>query len=186
MEDAYYYDTTCETDIYTSPGTVAFITVVLGIILLGAITLAVVIIGSGNAWFQGLNKGSVNVSVIWTLWIITTILSYISLFVFMSHMIEPCKHSFWPDQASRNYVMALLFLINAFLSLGWTAVFFYIQNIGLSFWLVSVLFIFMFWVFVYMWSLSPVAAIFLIPLLMFYVYLFFVVGRLASLNNVPL
>jgi tryptophan-rich sensory protein len=189
MEDVYYYDVPNETVIDTiisGPNVIDFIIVVLGILLLGAITLAVIIIGSGNAWFQALNKGTINIWVIWTLWIVATILSYIGLFIFYAHAVKPCVHSFWPDQQSQDYVMALLFLVNGFLSLGWAAIFFYIQNIGLSFWLVSVPFIFLFWVFVYMWSLSPLAAFFLIPLLAFYVFLFFAVGRLASINNVPL
>ena len=164
----------------------AFATVIVAIIMVNLLVIVVSILGSNTTWFQSLNKGPVNIWIILGSWIIATILSYIGLFLFYSHTLAPCAHSMWPTQKTRNLVVAMLFLISAFLSLIWVAIFFYVQNIGLSLWLVSALFIYKFWVFIYMWYLKPVAAIFLIPILAVYIYLFYAMAHLATLNNIPL
>ena len=175
MEVDTYYQSGYES---SSSGANGFIIILTGILVIYILTAIVAIAGSNTTWFQSLNIGSGNVWILWIAWIVTTLISYIGLYLFHSGC------DYWPDRQSRN--LAILFLIGAILSLAWIAIFFYGQNIGLSLWLVSALFIYKFTVFAYMWSIRPLAAIFLIPLLLFYVYLFYAVGHLATLNKVPL
>lgn len=173
-----YYD--------TRPNIDDFVIVMLAILILNILVLTVSLLGSNTTWYQSLNKGRIDAWVIILLWLITTLLSYVGLFIFYSHVLPPCIDSSWPDQKSRNLFVAYLFVISSFLSLAWVALFFYIQNIGLSLWLISVLFMYKFWVFIYMWRIKPLAAIFLVPLLLMYVYLFYAVAHLATLNDIPL
>lgn len=163
-----------------------FIAVLLGIIFVNIITIILSIAGTRTAWFTSLTLGPVNIWLLHAAWVIAILLSYVALFLFYSHTLEPCMSNPWPDRQSRNLALAVLFLIGSLLTLAWVAIFFYVQNLALSLWLVSIVFMYMFWVFMYMWTIMPVAAIFMIPLLVLYVVVFYSIAQLATLNNVSL
>ena len=150
------------------------------LLIYGAIALVTILFvitstaGSNTTWYQQLKKGPVDAWMLRLLWIISIWLSYIALFLLSE------------SRVGIQLSVTALFLISLFLSLGWIALFYYGQNIGLSLWLVGILFLYKFWLFMHIWYIRPVAAIFLIPILLIYIYLMYTVAHLAYLNDVGL
>lgn len=136
-------------------------------------TITIVIVGARNPWYITLNTDSTPVWVGLTVWSLATLVAYIGLFLFY---LNTCH----------RLTLVVLFLIGELLTLAWVSIFFYAQNLVLSLWSIAIVFVYMFWVFIYMWYTTPSAAIFLLPLLGIYLYVFYSVIHLANLNNVPL
>lgn len=145
------------------------------IILIIILVVIVSIIGAVTDWYTKLKHGHVNNWVTIILLIIAILLSYISLILLWNYI----------DQ-NKFVIITTLFLIEAFILLGWITIFYFGQNIGLSLWLAGVLFVYKLWLFIYIWYIKPTAAIFLIPILIFYIYLMYITAHLAYLNNIIL
>lgn len=159
------------------------------IIAIGSVNIIIIlvgILGSMTVWYEGLFTNQLINWIVWALWIVTTFLSYFGLFVFYNHTLDPCVLSSWPDMSSRNFFLTIAFLITSLLTLGWIAIFYYGRNIVISMWLITILFVYKFTIFVYMWYIKPLAAVFLIPLLMLYLYIFYALARLTTINNIPI
>lgn len=136
-------------------------------------TIAIVVAGARNSWYTTLNTGSTPIWVGLTVWSLATLVAYVGLFLFY---LNTCH----------RLTLVVLFLIGELLTLAWVSIFFYGQNLVLSLWSIAIVFVYMFSVFIYMWYITPSAAIFLLPLLATYLYMFYSVIHLANLNNVPL
>lgn len=156
----------------------SFIYIILVIIILNILVIIISFTGSMATWYSNLIKGPINLWGIVLVWGLSTLLSYIGLFLF--YRLGECRSN------NKNLALTVLFFVNALLTLGWVTIFFYGENIGLSLWLVGVLFMYMFWVFIYMWYNMPTASVFIVPLLMVYLYVFYAMAHLAYLNNVLL
>lgn len=159
-------------------GRIDFLLIYHAIVVVSMLFLTVSIVGSTTTWYRELNKGPIDPWLIRFGWIIATLLSYVGLFLLWENV--------RPNEVSLDLAITVLFLISTFLSLGWASIFYYSKNIGLSLWLVGILFVYKFWLFIYIWYIKPLAAVFLIPILLMYIYLMYSVAHLAYLNNVKL
>lgn len=162
------------------------IPIVITIGSIDVMILLVGILGSMTSWYENLVTLPLVDWVLWGIWVTATFLSYLGLFVFYNHILALCTTSSWPTVSSRNFALTVAFLVTALLTLGWIVIFYYGQNIIMSLWLISILFIYKFTIFTYMWYIKPLAAIFIIPLLILYLYLFYALAHLATINNIPI
>ena len=149
-----------------------FLIIIGSMIIIGILFIIMSLVGLTNKWYRELNKGAINPWVVTLLWSLSILLSYVTLFLL------------WNNSSLLTFMV--LFLISMFMSLGWVIIFYYGQDIGLSLWLISVLFIYKFWLFVHIWYIRPIASVFLIPILLMYIYLMYSVAHLAYLNGIML
>jgi len=160
---------------------------IYGVILIAAVLYLIAsAIGTETTWYLNLIKPDLNPWYTRTLWIIATIVSYITLFLLLPEISFYHPSSLSPSIVYKARTVAPLFLIGTLISLSWTVIFYYYQNIGLSLWLTSILFIYNFWLFMYVWYIKPLAAVFMIPILAIYIYLVYFMTNLAYLNHVIL
>lgn len=179
----------CSDDLLDEYNKLIYISIYAAILIVEVLYFIISATGTDTTWYIELLKGPVDPWVIRSLWIIATILSYVSLFLLLPDVMineRDTEETININMINRSRSVAPLFLIGIFMSLGWAVVFYYVQNIGLSLWLIIVLFSYTFWLFMYIWYIKPVAAVFLIPILVIYIYLMYSVTHLAYLNNVPL
>lgn len=155
-----------------------FLLIYAAIVIISILSITVSVVGSTTTWYRELKQGSINPWLIRVGWVIATLLSYVGLYLLWEDV--------RPNEVSRDLGITVLFMIGTFLSLGWASVFYYAKNVGLSLWLLGILFVYKFWLFMYIWYIKPVAAVFLIPILLMYIYLMYSVAHLAYLNNIKL
>ena len=136
------------------------------------------IFGVTSEWYKNINRSRVNPYIIGTLWIIATILSYGAIFMIWEHV--------KPNEVMKDMRISLLFLVGSFLSFLWTTVLFQGNNIVMAVWISSILFLYQFWLFIYVMSMNVKAALFMIPIVIMYGYLFYSMVHLASINNIKL
>jgi tryptophan-rich sensory protein len=136
------------------------------------------IFGINSTWYTNLKKSGISPWLIGSLWVIVTILSYIAIFMIWRHV--------KPGEIVLDLTVSIYFLIGSFLALLWAAVFFQGNNIGLSVWIAALNFLYQFWLLIYVWYIKPAAAIFMIPALIMYGYIFYAMVHLATINNIEL
>jgi len=149
-----------------------YIIVYISIVIVAILSLVLSYIGSNTDWYQNLTKSPTDLWIIRMFWILATISLFISL-MFLIH----------------NYNSRLVpcfVLISMLLLLGWITIFYYVQNIGLSLWLSLILLTYNFWLFIYVWSIDVLSAIFIIPTIIMYLYLTYSMTHLSYINNIPL
>lgn len=134
--------------------------------------------GTYSTWYENLKTDTENTWVIAGLWVIATIISYIGLYILWRNPTA--------ETVARNLTIAVLFYIGNVILLAWSVIFYQFQNIAIATWITLILFIFEFWVFIYIWNIDRLAAIFLIPLVGMYLYFFYSMVHLASINDVVL
>lgn len=155
-----------------------FITVYFTLIALAVLLLVVIFYGSSTTWYENLIKTSSTSWIVRGSWVVGTILSYVGFFwLWQDVRIHPIP---------RDFIVSTLFIISGFLFLGWVVALYYAQDIILSFWISIAIFVYNFWLFIYIWHLSYIAALFQLPLLALYIYLIYDTLTLASLNNIPI
>lgn len=152
--------------------------VYLAISLINILFIISALVGINSPWYKSLNKSGLHPLVAGALWIVATAFSYGAIFMIWEHVKE--------EDIPRDLTLSVYFLIGSFLSLLWSTVLFQGNNIALALWLVALLFLYQFWLFTYIWKIKPGAALFMIPLVIMYGYLFYNMIRLAILNHVKL
>ncbi len=155
-----------------------FVVVYLTLIALAVLLIVTVYYGSSTEWYTNLIPTPSNTWIIRGLWVVGTILSYIGFFWLWQDVRINC--------IPQDFIVSTLFIISGFLFLGWAVALYYAQDIILSFWLAMIIFIYNFWLFVYIWHISWIAAVFQLPLLALYIYLLYDTLTLASLNGIPI
>lgn len=140
--------------------------------------IASVLSGLNSTWYQQLNKTGVNPYAIGALWAISIILSYFAIFIIWTHVTA--------ENIVIDVKISVYFLIGTLLLLLWATVFFQGNDIGLSIWIVVIIFMYHFWLLVYIWYINARAAIFMMPLIIIYGYLFYAMVHLAFINNIGL
>ncbi|CAH6420189.1 Hypothetical protein HVR_LOCUS1120 [uncultured virus] len=155
-----------------------FILIYSSIIIVSLLFITVAYFGSNSEWYVNLIKLPFNTWFIRFLWVVASLLSYVGLFILWQHVTS--------DEIARDLIVSIFFMISSFLSLSWAVAFYYAQNIGLAVWLSLVIFVYKFWLFVYIWYIKPLAAIFLIPILLMDIYLVYSTLHISSSNGVPL
>lgn len=152
--------------------------VYLSITIVNLLTVASTISGINGTWYKNLNKTEINPYVIGALWVVATILSYISIFMIWSNVSI--------DMVPMDMKLSIAYLIGSVLSVFWAIVFFQANQIAIAAWLAAVLFLYQFWLFFYVLNIKPVAAMFLIPILVLYGYLFYSMIHVATINDIIL
>ena len=150
----------------------------ISIVILNILFLISSYSGIRSIWYQNINRSKINPFVIGLLWIIATILSYGSVFMLWENVTE--------NTLSRDFMLSALFLISSFLSLFWSTTLFQDNNIKMAVLVAAVVFLYQFWLTIYIGSYNKLAALFMIPLLIMYGYLFYSMLHLSSINNVIL
>lgn len=135
-----------------------------------------VISGINSTWYRNLRRSNVNPWVVGVLWAFSTLLSYGAIFMIWEHV--------RPDEISLDMTLSVYFLIGVFISLLWATVFFQGNNIVFAAWIAAILFLYQFWLFTYIWTIRFWAAIFMIPIVIFYGYTLYAMIHLATLNNI--
>lgn len=131
--------------------------------------------GIYSEWFLNLQQPRVNLWIPRVAWIIGALLSYIGSYI-LARSISLDKY----------LAIVMLYVSGSFIMLGWSVALYQAQNIALAAWLAGILFIYQAALFLLVWHLNPIAAIFMIPILALYLYLVYNTVELAALNNVLL
>jgi len=145
------------------------------LLILSILLIVMVYIGSESTFYMNLVKQAINPWYIAGLWIFGTILSYIG-FIFIWEDIN--------DKTPQDLILSIYFVITDFIFIGWAAALYFAENIAFSYWMALFLFVFNFWLFLYIWRINIITAIFLIPNLVLYIYLIYSSLDLAYLNHV--
>lgn len=153
--------------------------IVYGSLLVLTIMLIILVyFGDSSPWFLSLVQLNVNTWVIRGAWIIATILSYVG-FIFL-----------WEKHVTSGIpiilIISIYFMITDLIFITWAAVAYYAQNLALTIWAAIVLFIYNLWLFFYIWNISILTAVFLIPNLILYAYLVYSATVMTSLNHVAI
>jgi tryptophan-rich sensory protein len=155
-----------------------FIFIYAAILIVTALFFVSYIPGIYSDWYENLKHDGLNVWIPRVAWVVTTALSYVGLYFL------------WQNSSAalvrRNLAVSALYLVGSFMILAWSAALYQHQDIGLAVWFSAILFIYQFWIFIYIWYIKPLAAIFILPLVLMYLYLVYSMIHLASINNVPL
>lgn len=155
-----------------------FLVVYSSLLILAILLLVVVFLGERTTWYRGIIQPNINPWITRGLWIIGTILSYVSFFFI------------WQDvevhEVPRDLIVSVLFVVTGFLFLAWGVAYYYAEDIVLSLWVAIIIFIYNLWLTIYVWYIKPIAALFLIPNLILYIYLLYATIHTASLNNIPI
>lgn len=146
------------------------------ITIINILVLLSALFGINSTWYKNLKRSKNNPWLIGSLWVIATILSYGAIFMLWEHVT--------PEAVAKDMQLSIYFMIGNFLSLLWSTVFFQGNNIALSVWIAALLFLYQFWLFIYIWILKIRAAMFMIPLIILYGYLFYAMIHIATLNNI--
>ena len=153
------------------------------ILVIYILSAASTISGTSSLWYQTLNRSEVDAYEIGALWVISVILSYVSIFLIWSRMIMS-DDGYAFKRRTIDLEISVYFLIGAFLLLLWSSIFFQGNNIAMSIWIAAAIFIYHFWLFIYICHIDIRIAILLIPLVIIYGYLFYAMIHLASINNI--
>ncbi len=148
----------------------------LTISIANIMTIASTISGINSNWYKSINKSNINPYVIGALWVIATALSYVSIFMIWNRVSM--------DTIPIDMTLSILYLIGSLLSVIWAVVFFQGNNIGIAVWMAAILFLFQFWLIFYVWNIKPIAAMFMIPIVVLYGYLFYSMIHVASINDI--
>lgn len=135
--------------------------------------------GIYSSWYESLRMTTGNNN--WIpriLWVVTSLVSFIGLYILWRNPTE--------EIVRRNLQISVLYLIGNFILVLWSVTFLQFQNIAAAVWLAVVILLFQVFMFVYIWTINPIAAIFFIPLIAMYIYFVVDLVNLANLNNVSL
>lgn len=133
--------------------------------------------GARKKWYRTLPvKSNENTWVIAVLWIIASLISY-GIFYFIKDKDESIYGQ------SRIYPY---FVIISFLNVLWVVVFFNNENFVLTLLIIGIIFALQVYIIIFLFYISIIAAVLLLPLEFLYGYLFYSILHLASINNITL
>jgi tryptophan-rich sensory protein len=157
---------------------VEYMVVYASLVILSILFITLALVGPNSSWYSTLKQPNVDRWVVSGLWIVGTILSYVSFYFVWENI----------DKATvpLDLILSIFFLIGNFIFVGWVAIYYYAENLGIAFWVSFILFTYNFWLFLYFTNLNVIAGIFLIPNLLLYIYLMYACINLAFINNIPL
>lgn len=146
------------------------------ILVVNLLIIASAVSGYLSDWYKNLTNTNVNPIVTGVLWLIASALSFVSIFMLWKHV--------QPDEIADDLIISTYFLIGGVLTLAWSAVFFQGNQIIAAMWLAGLTFLYYFWLMIHIWYIRVRAAIFLMPLVAMYGYLFYSMIHLAALNGI--
>jgi tryptophan-rich sensory protein len=131
--------------------------------------------GIYSQWYLNLRQSGFNTWIPRLAWVVAGILSYVGSYLLWRNS--------KPEEAGKYLAITVLYIVGNFILLAWSVALYQGHNIGLAAWLSGILFVYQAGLFLIVWHLSPVAAIFSLPLLALYLYLLYTMVHLAALNN---
>lgn len=151
-------------------------------IIIGLIILATIIscwYGINSEWYLNLKKNSIHRApvLIGALWIISTAISFVAIFMLWEHIKSD-------DYTPFDIKVSAIFIIGNFLTLLWAIAFFQINSVKLALLVGVIIFLFYFGFMIYVARVRLRAAIFLIPVIILYAYLVYSMIHIATLNNI--
>jgi tryptophan-rich sensory protein len=155
-----------------------FLFVYIVILLVDILFLLSYIPGIYSSWNTTLVQANLHPWIPRAGWIVATILSYIGIYILWEYA--------GPDDIPRDLGVSVLFIVGSLITVAWSVALYQGQNIALSTWISVILFVFQFWLVIYVWFIKPLAALFLIPLMLMYLYLVYSMVHLAAINGVVL
>ena len=120
-----------------------------------------------SQWYKNLTKSVVEVNI--NRYVFVVMYFFVSLLPYLILFNDPS--------------MLVYLLIGALSSFFWIVVLFLGQDLNFSLWLVVPVFLYYLWLFSYLWWRNLLAAVFLIPLLVFIIFIFYDIVHLASIND---
>lgn len=135
----------------------------------------VVIMGAKTEWYSNLKQANVNPWLIRGLWLFATAMYYVTFYLLR----EDLKSVDVP----KDLKITPLFLVSSLLFLSWCVALYYSENLIVASWASALLFLYNLWLFIYIWDTSPFAALFAIPTIVLYGYLFYSTLHLESIND---
>ena len=90
------------------------------------------------------------------------------------------------NKYSKDITISLYFLIGSLLALLWISIFLQDYNLRMGFWISFILFCYQLWVTIVVFIYNKKAFIFLIPNIIMYLYLFYTMAHLVTINDVLL
>lgn len=133
--------------------------------------------GVRKKWYRTLPvKSNENTWVVAVLWVIASLISY-GIFYFIKDKDESIYGQ------SRIYPY---FVIISFLNVLWVVLYFNNQNTVLTLLIIGIIFALQLYIIIFLFYISIIAAVLLVPLQILYAYLFYSILHLASINNITL
>ena len=132
--------------------------------------------GARTPFYMNLVKSSDNVWIIAGLWVLVSLISYAS-FYFVRNVDEKIYGQ------SR---LLPLFIIVAFLNILWVVVFYVYGSFVYTLLILAIVVLLNFFIIIFLWYINIWAALSLVPLEIMYLYLFYSILHLSSINNVTL
>ena len=132
--------------------------------------------GYQSQWYQNLVKTYYNEWAVLSFIIIALLFSYIALFIIWDHI--------QPGELANDTKLSLLFIIGAFLTLLWTTTLFQGNQLMNATLIIFIVFVYEFWLMMYIWNINQKAAIFLIPAVIMYAYLCYLMIHISTDNNI--
>lgn len=148
------------------------------IIVANALFLISYIPGIYSSYYNNLKKDDTNPWVPRVAWIIAIILSYIGLYFLWQNTNG--------NNIGRNLAITVLYLIATFITIAWSTALYQFHNIALATWTAFLLFVYQLIILIVIWYINPLTALFNIPAVVMYFYLFYTMIQLAILNDIPI
>jgi tryptophan-rich sensory protein len=152
-----------------------FVVVYAVTIIIWILFLLSYFIGYNSEWYGSLKLSGLNPWVARVGWIVTTLISYIGIYVLWDKI-----------DTNINLGISMYFVIGTILALCWSVSLYQARNIGASFWFAMILFVYMFWILTYVWKINRLAGALMIPVTVMYLYLAYSMVNLAQLNGYPI
>lgn len=150
----------------------------ISIIIINILFLVTAISGINTNWYKNLKKSNASPILIGILWIIATVLSYGAIYMLWENLDQ--------NKYSKDITISLYFLIGSLLALLWISIFLQDYNLRMGFWISFILFCYQLWVTIVVFIYNKKAFIFLIPNIIMYLYLFYTMAHLVTINDVLL
>jgi tryptophan-rich sensory protein len=132
------------------------------LIVLLVINIVIVIIGSVSSWYKNLKKLDFRSPFSQVCWIISTLATYFALYLLWEE--------FDVEDVPLDFFITALYILGSFIVLMWGTAFYFFHNLVVSVVLNAVILLYKIALFVYIWKINKIAAIFLIPLMIMYAY----------------
>lgn len=132
---------------------------VIGLLVVNTIA---VIIGTSTAWYKKLTKVDFRNPASVLFWILATVSTYFGLYLLW-------KETYLEDMPLDFFITGL-YIFGALLSLIWICIFYFMKEITGALVFSGVILLYRIGLFVYVFTLSKIAAIFLIPIIIMYTY----------------
>lgn len=150
---------------------------ILTSLLLTILFIVAAFLGAKETWYVNLPvKSQDNIWVLAALWVVVSLISYGAFYLIRNY-----------DESIYGQSRLLpLFLIISYINLLWAVVFYLYQSFTATIFLIGLIVLINFFIIIFLFTINPWAALTVVPLEILYIYLFYSIIRLASVNGIVL